>query len=106
MLTLTTEATTKIQAVQRTNDQFKGKCFRIGVQPGGCAGLMYLFGFDDKKDQDIVVQEYPISVIVNVDQLEFLKGATVDYQETLEKSGLIVTNPNVKSSCGCGKSVC
>lgn len=36
--------------------------------------------------------------------LQYLVGGSVDYTEGLEGSRFIVTNPNAKSTCGCGSS--
>ena len=36
--------------------------------------------------------------------LQYLVGGAVDYTEDLEGSRFIVTNPNAKSTCGCGSS--
>jgi len=36
--------------------------------------------------------------------LQYLVGAEVDYSEGLEGSRFHVTNPNAKSTCGCGSS--
>ncbi|MFS9669669.1 iron-sulfur cluster insertion protein ErpA, partial [Klebsiella pneumoniae] len=40
---------------------------------------------------------YPMS-------LQYLVGGAVDHTEGLEGSRFIVTNPNAKSTCGCGSS--
>lgn len=37
--------------------------------------------------------------------LEFLRGATVDYESDLMRSAFVVAeNPNAAASCGCGSS--
>lgn len=33
-----------------------------------------------------------------------ISGTVLDYSEGLMGSGFAMTNPNVKSSCGCGES--
>jgi iron-sulfur cluster insertion protein len=35
----------------------------------------------------------------------YILGSTIDYQESLAGSMLVVDNPQAKSSCGCGVSV-
>jgi iron-sulfur cluster assembly protein len=43
-------------------------------------------------------------VLVDAFSMNYLKGATVDYVETLEASGFKITNPNATGTCGCGQS--
>ena len=45
-----------------------------------------------------------LQVFVDQASLLYLEGAEVDYVETLEGSGFKFSNPNVKSTCGCGSS--
>jgi iron-sulfur cluster assembly accessory protein len=33
-----------------------------------------------------------------------LRGATVDFIDTIEASGFKISNPNATSTCGCGSS--
>ena len=42
--------------------------------------------------------------VVDPMSLQYLVGGSVDYTEGLEGSRFIVTNPNAKSTCGCGSS--
>ncbi|SVD55034.1 uncharacterized protein METZ01_LOCUS407888 [marine metagenome] len=35
---------------------------------------------------------------------QYLMGSTVDYLEDLQGSRFIVSNPNAKTTCGCGSS--
>jgi iron-sulfur cluster assembly protein len=45
-----------------------------------------------------------LKVFVDQASLMYLEGAEVDYVESLEGSGFKFSNPNVKSTCGCGSS--
>ena len=45
-----------------------------------------------------------LKVFVDATSVMYLKGAIVDYVETLEGAGFKFENPNVKSTCGCGSS--
>ena len=55
---------------------------RVGVQPGGCSGLIYQLYFDERT----------------------LDGASIDFSDTIEKQGFTIDNPNAGSSCACGDS--
>ena len=45
-----------------------------------------------------------VGLVVDPMSLQYLVGGSVDYTEGLEGSRFIVTNPNAKSTCGCGSS--
>jgi iron-sulfur cluster assembly accessory protein len=34
----------------------------------------------------------------------YLMGASIDYLDTLERSGFTIDNPNAQGSCACGES--
>jgi iron-sulfur cluster assembly accessory protein len=34
----------------------------------------------------------------------YLSGASIDYMDTLERSGFVIENPNAQGSCACGES--
>ena len=82
-----------------------GLNLRIEVKPGGCAGYSYDFSLDDEvKGGDIVIQKNEMKVVVDTASAEALKGAVVDYVETLNRSGFKVDNPNAHAVCSCGSS--
>ena len=67
---------------------------------------MYEIGFEkESKKEDIVIEEKGIKIFINPQSIEFMKGSTVDYIDTLQNSGFKINNPNAKRSCGCGHSV-
>ncbi len=78
---------------------------RLGVQSGGCADLFYTIEFDDSARQgDAVYDCRGISVVVDAQSLNYMKGLTLDYSEDLMGGGFRFHNPNATSSCGCGNS--
>ncbi len=78
---------------------------RIAVVDGGCAGLRYHLGFEDEeRDGDEVIESNGIKLFVDKISGKHLKGAVLDYEESLEGSYFKVDNPNARSTCGCGKS--
>ncbi len=78
---------------------------RIFVTGGGCSGFQYGFAFDDeKKADDVRVERGPISVVVDAMSLQYLMGAEIDYEDSLEGSRFVIRNPNAASTCGCGSS--
>jgi iron-sulfur cluster insertion protein len=78
---------------------------RIFVTGGGCSGFQYGFAFDDEtKDDDLCVDAGAIKVLVDASSLQYVMGAQIDYEESLEGSRFVIRNPNAASTCGCGSS--
>lgn len=88
-----------------SKEKKEGFNLRIEVKPGGCAGMSYEFSLDDEiKSSDEVIEKGGLKVVIDSASMENLKGATVDYVETLQKSGFKVDNPNAHAVCSCGQS--
>ncbi len=78
---------------------------RLYISGGGCAGMSYGMTIDDTvSNDDAVVKASGVKVIVDKLSLIYLRGSTIDYEETLQTSGFKVDNPNAAASCGCGLS--
>lgn len=103
-VTLTEGAVAELKKLidqQEIGDDFG---LRLGVEGGGCSGMSYILGFDQKKDGD---NEYTISgirVFMNKTHGLYLAGMEVDFKSGLEARGFTFTNPNATSTCGCGSS--
>ena len=103
MITLTENATKHIGSLQK-EQHAAGKPLRVYVEAGGCSGMEYGMAFDEKKDGDEVVSQDGVSVVIDPMSANFLKDSVIDYVDSLQGSGFKIQNPNVHSSCGCGKS--
>jgi iron-sulfur cluster assembly accessory protein len=78
---------------------------RIAVEPGGCSGLRYALFFDDRAlDGDVRAEVGGVQVVTDKMSVPYLTGASIDYLDTLERSGFTIDNPNAKGSCACGES--
>ncbi len=78
---------------------------RVGVQPGGCSGLVYQLYFDERTlDGDLVVDFGGVEVVIDRMSAPYLDGATINFADTIEKQGFSIDNPNAGSSCACGDS--
>jgi iron-sulfur cluster insertion protein len=78
---------------------------RIFVTGGGCSGFQYGFAFDDvAKEDDLCVNAGAIGILVDAASLQYVMGAEIDYEESLEGSRFVIRNPNAASTCGCGSS--
>lgn len=78
---------------------------RIAVQPGGCSGLIYQLYFDERVlDNDAIVNFDGVEVIVDQMSIPYLNGASIDFEDTIQKQGFTIDNPNAQGSCACGDS--
>jgi iron-sulfur cluster assembly accessory protein len=78
---------------------------RVAIEGGGCSGFQYGLGFDRgavEGDHEFEVEG--VRVVVDPFSAPYLRGASVDYLETIQESGFKIDNPNAVSSCGCGHS--
>ena len=100
---LTEAAATKVSAFQG-EDTHRDKIFRVYIEGGGCSGFQYGFTFDDRREDDSLVDVGTVQVLVDPQSAMYLQGATVDWQEGLSGAGFVVRNPNASGSCGCGMS--
>ena len=103
MITLTESAVKHVGALQREQNAV-GKPLRVYVEAGGCSGMEYGMAFDEKKDGDEVVSQDGVSVVIDPMSANFLKDSVIDYVDSLQGSGFQIKNPNVHSTCGCGRS--
>lgn len=104
VINLTETAARKVRQLleQEGNPEF---FLRVAVQPGGCSGLRYSLYFDDRPmagDLESGTGDVP----VRVDRMSapYLRGARIDWLETLQQSGFTIDNPNVQGTCACGDS--
>ena len=79
----------------------EGSFFRIAIKGGGCSGFQYEFTFDKSKEKnDLNFQ----NILIDKASADLLKGSEIDYVSELIGEQFKITNPQTKSSCGCGVS--
>lgn len=104
VLSLTDSAVQKVQSLIEDEGD-NSLCLRVFVTGGGCSGFQYGFTFDTEiNEDDAKVEQEGVNVLVDSLSYPYLEGASVDYQESLEGSRFVVTNPQAESTCGCGSS--
>jgi len=104
MITLTENAIKEVKRLLQKQEK-PDLALRLNVKSGGCAGMEYLLNFDtEKKEWDEQFQFDGVRVLVDAKSMLYLDGITVDYSYDLVNGGFRFTNPNAKSSCGCGTS--
>ena len=103
-LIITNKAAEKLIEVLKENKK-EGSGLRVEIIPGGCSGFQYGLELDDSTtDLDLVIEEKGVKIIITKDNMQFLKGAKLDYVDSLQGGGFKISNPNAHSSCGCGQS--
>jgi iron-sulfur cluster assembly protein len=91
----------KLKDQQEIGDDFG---LRIGVEGGGCSGMSYVLGFDQKKDGDQEFYIEGIKVFMHKAHGLYLMGMQIAFQDGLNARGFTFNNPNAASTCGCGTS--
>ena len=100
----TDAAATKINELLEDEDNPNMK-LRVYIQGGGCSGFSYGFKFEEEPDEgDTSVENLGVTLIVDPLSIQYLQGATVDFEVTLQAAQFVIRNPNAKSTCGCGSS--
>ena len=79
----------------------KGSFFRIAIKGGGCSGFQYDFSFDSFPQEEDLRHE---NILIDKTSADLLKGSEIDYVKELIGDSFKITNPQSKSSCGCGVS--
>lgn len=103
-ITLTAKAAKKFQEICEEEGK-PNMALRFGITAGGCSGYEYVLEFSDQmEEEDVSFESHGVAVHVHKGMLKKLLGSTIDFVDGLYGSGFKVTNPNAKSSCGCGKS--
>ena len=105
MITFTDKGAEKVQEFLATQDTTIDTAgLRVGVRGGGCSGFQYALAFDTERDGDTVFEDHGLRILVDTPSLPYVKGAIVDYVDSLQGAGFKVDNPNVIAACGCGSS--
>src|ERR1041385_8386667 len=103
-ISLTPNAIAKVKEIMAQQNPVPSG-LRVGVVGGGCSGFSYSMSFENGAGMmDKTFDFDGLKVFVDATSVMYLKGAVVDYVETLEGAGFKFENPNVKSTCGCGSS--
>jgi iron-sulfur cluster assembly accessory protein len=80
------------------------KYLRVGVKGGGCSGMTYVLGFDDKSEKDELFEIDGVPFILNPAHGIYLTGMQINWEGGLNSRGFTFSNPNASKTCGCGTS--
>ena len=89
----------------RTTDSHSATT-RFVIRGGGCSGFQHKLDLDPTMNPklDDVFELHGVSIVVDKRSSMYLGGVQVDYHDELHRSGFSVSNPNAKTTCGCGSS--
>ena len=105
MITISDKGAEKVNEFLASQDADVGVAgLRVGVRGGGCSGFQYQLAFDEQRENDVVFESHGLKLLVDSESLPFVRGSTIDYEESLQGAGFKVSNPNVVAACGCGSS--
>ena len=78
---------------------------RVFVQGGGCSGFQYGLMIEEGSGVgDQLFESNGVKLFVDPVSVSYLKGAEVDFVDTITGGGFTIKNPNATSTCGCGSS--
>ena len=97
---------TAAERIQTLLADKKHQALRISVHPGGCSGFEYVFTLDAQAPQenDLVVVQDGATLYADMPTIEKINKSVIDYKDSLQDAGFMVSNPNAHSTCGCGDS--
>ena len=105
LIVLTESAAATIKGLMTDEPEGEATVLRVAVQGGGCSGFEYALGFDQgAQEGDYELETHGVTVVVDPFSAPYLRGAEIDYLETIQESGFKISNPNATSACGCGHS--
>lgn len=97
-------AVTEIKRLMQEPGFDTSKTLRIGVKGGGCSGLSYVLGFDDRGEKDNHYEVNGVPFVMDPAHELYLAGMQIDWENGLNNRGFTFSNPNASSTCGCGSS--
>jgi iron-sulfur cluster insertion protein len=103
-MTVTEKAKKKVAEILAEEGK-PGHGLRVAVRGGGCSGFQYGLDFAESAgESDQIIDVGPFKVFIDPISSQYLQGATLDFLDGLSGTGFKISNPNAKSTCGCGQS--
>ena len=108
-ITLTEKAASEVKRIIADQQQAGNPetiYLRMRVVGGGCSGFQHKLDLDPAVNPklDDTFELHGVPVVVDRRSMMYLDGVTVDFHDDLNRRGFSISNPNAKSTCGCGSS--
>ncbi len=104
MINVTDSAVNHLRSLLAEQPEPSGKGLRLQVAKGGCSGLQYEMSLDRRQEGDAIVERDEMQFLIDAESADFLRDATLDFEDGLTGSGFRIVNPNAARTCGCGTS--
>ena len=105
MIKVRDNAREQVMKLMQQDASPEGSFVRVGVEGGGCSGLMYKLDFDHElKEDDKIFEDNGVKVVVDKKSFLYLVGTELDFSGGLNGKGFQFINPNANRTCGCGES--
>ena len=104
MIHVTDNAVNHLRSLLAEQPEPAGKGLRVQVAKGGCSGLQYEMSLDRRREGDAVVEREEMQFLIDAGSADFLRDATLDFEDGLSGAGFRIVNPNAARTCGCGTS--
>lgn len=88
-------------------DQSHEKIYlRLRVVGAGCSGFQNKLDLDPNVNptSDETFELHGVPIVIDRRSQMYLEGAVVDFHDELNRKGFSISNPQAKSTCGCGSS--
>ena len=106
MITVSESAVEKLKEIIKEEDNPDIK-IRMFISGGGCSGMQYGFTLEDQpaNEDDFDLEVAPgVHMLVDAMSGQYVQGAEVDGQESVQGAQFAIKNPNASTTCGCGSS--
>ncbi len=109
-ITITEKAAAEVKRI--TAEQLSGPdappeiFLRMSVKGGGCSGFQHKLDLDKEMNPkvDEKFEQHGVAIVIDRRSLMYLNDIVVDFHDDLNKRGFSISNPNAKTTCGCGSS--
>jgi iron-sulfur cluster assembly protein len=99
-----TDAIEEIQRLTQDPNFDPSQVLRVGVKGGGCSGLTYVLGFEERKPGDQEYEYEGVRFVIDKAHEMYLAGMEIEWNDGLNNRGFTFKNPNASTTCGCGTS--
>ncbi|MFZ6050529.1 HesB/IscA family protein [Halocola ammonii] len=105
MIKVDNTAREQVQKLMESENHPQNSFIRVGVEGGGCSGLMYQLKFDTEMGEgDQAFEDNGVKIVVDKKSFLYLVGTELEYSGGLNGKGFVFKNPNANRTCGCGES--
>ena len=102
LISFTEAAASKINEVLGEQGN-KESYLRISLTMSESGGACYEFGLENEANtSDTVINSNGVKAVVDSGSVPLISGSNIDYVEGMQRSGFVISNPNIPSAGGGG----